>query len=347
VRDLAIDYTALSFVAPEKVRFRYKLEGHDRDWTEAGTRRQAYYNDLEPRHYRFRVIACNNSGVWNEAGASQDFSVDPAYYQTTWFRASCVAAFLASLWGLHRLRLRQLAWQFNMRLEERVNERTRIARDFHDTLLQSFQGLLMKFSAATYMIPERPLEAQKTLEVAIEQARQAVTEGRDAVQGLRSSTVVTNDLVRAITTIGEQLATEYPGASCPELRVQVQGASRELAPIVRDEVYRIACEAARNACRHAQADRIDMEIQYGDRQFRLRVRDNGKGIDQKVLAEGGRAGHHGLPGMQERAELAGGKLSVWSQLGSGTEIELTIPGSIAYTKSPPARLSRSSGQGAG
>jgi len=121
-----------------------------------------------------------------------------------------------------------------------------------------------------YQLPDHPEEARQTLEKVIEQARQAVTEGRDAVQGLRSTTVVTNDLVSAITTLGEELATEYPGASCPELRVQVQGASRELAPIVRDEVYCIACEAVRNACRHAQAGWIEVEIQYGDRQFRLR-----------------------------------------------------------------------------
>ncbi|HXB67749.1 MAG TPA: two-component regulator propeller domain-containing protein [Candidatus Acidoferrales bacterium] len=344
VRDLEIEYTALSLVAPERNRFRHKLEGWDADWQET-TERRAVYSNLPPRSYRFRVRASNNSDVWDEAGASFDFSIAPAYYQTTWFLVACIAAGLAMLAALYRLRLRYLKQQFNLRMEERIGERTRIARDLHDTLLQSFQGLLMKFSAATYMIPQRPVEAQKTLERAIEQARQAVTEGRDAVQALRASTVVTNDLVRAITTLGEQLATEYPGASCPEPRVQVQGTSRELAPIVRDEVYRIAYEAVRNVCRHAQASRIDVEILYGDRHFRLRVRDDGKGIDPKVLAEGGRAGHHGLPGMQERANLAGGKLVLSSKPGSGTEAELTIPAAFAYVKSPAARRSISAGKG--
>src|SRR5262249_55069470 len=143
VRDLQIDYTALSLAAPEKVRFRYKLEGWDRDWHDAESRRQAFYTNLSPRNYRFRVIASNNSGVWNEDGAFLDFSVAPAYYQTLWFRLSCGFVFLALLAGLHRLRVRQLAGQFNLRLEERVNERTRIARDLHDTLLQSFQGLML------------------------------------------------------------------------------------------------------------------------------------------------------------------------------------------------------------
>src|SRR5262249_13876953 len=193
VRDLQIDYTALSFVTPEKVLFRYKLEGYDTDWQDAGNRRQAFYNDLPPANYRFRVMACNNSGVWNEAGALLDFAIAPAYYQTIWFRSLCVVAFLAVLAALYQMRLRQVARRFNIRMEERVNERIRLARDLHDTLLQSFQGVLLKFHAVTYLIPDRPDEAQKTLETVVEQARQAITEGRDAVQGLRSSTVLSND----------------------------------------------------------------------------------------------------------------------------------------------------------
>ena len=146
-RDLEIDYTALSFTAPKKVLFRYMLEGHDAAWQEPGTRRQALYNDLGPRHYRFRVIACNNDGVWNEAGAALDFSILPAYYQTAWFRALCTAAFLLLLWLLYQLRLRQLQHQFNIRLEAQVSERTRIARDLHDTLLQSFNACCCVFRA--------------------------------------------------------------------------------------------------------------------------------------------------------------------------------------------------------
>jgi signal transduction histidine kinase/ligand-binding sensor domain-containing protein len=344
IRDLQIDYTALSLAAPEKVLFRYKLEGHDRDWVDAGTRRQAFYSDLRPRNYRFRVMACNNSGVWNEAGDFLDFSVDPAYYQTRWFQGLCVAAFLALLGGLYRLRLRQLAWQFNMRLEERVAERTRIARDLHDTLLQSFQGVLMKLSVVAPRIKDSP-EAQQQLETIVDQARQAVTEGRDAVQGLRSSTVVTNDLARAINALAEELAARYTNPNCPEFHLRVVGESRDLAPIVRDDVHRIACEAVRNAFRHAQAGRIEVEIHYERRQLRLRVRDDGKGIDQKILGGGGRPGHFGLAGMQERAKLVGGKLTVISRLEAGTEAELTIPASLAYAKASAERRSMSSGGG--
>jgi signal transduction histidine kinase/ligand-binding sensor domain-containing protein len=339
VRDLEIDYTALSLVAPEKIQFRYKLEPRDIDWQDGGARRKAFYNDLPPGNYRFRVMACNNSGVWNEAGAFLDFSIAPAYYQTTWFLLSCAAAFVAFLAALYQLRLRQVAQQFNLRLEGRVSERTRIARDLHDTLLQSFQGALLKFHAVTYLLPDRPAEARQKLESVIDQAQEAIVEGRDAVQGLRSSTMVTNDLAHAITTLGEELAADQTGPNYPDFRVIVEGASRDLVPLVRDEVYRIASEALRNAFRHAQAGRIEVEILYAKRQLRLCVRDNGKGIDPKVLAEGMREGHYGLAGVHERAKLVGGKLAIWSKPDSGTEAELSIPASLAYAKSPGARRS--------
>ena len=331
VRDLQIDYTALSLVAPEKVLFRYKLEGWDRDWQDVGTRRQAFYNTLPPRNYRFRVMACNNSGVWNEAGTSLDFSVAPAYYQTIWFRSLCVIAFLALLAGLYELRLRQVARQFNLRLEGRVGERTRIARELHDTLLQSFQGVLMKLHAITYL---RDLdEAQHTLKNVIKEARQAITEGRDAVQGLRSSTLVTNDVARRSICLEKNSLPR----SRPEFTVEIEGAPRDLVPLLRDEVYRITSEALRNAFRHAHARRIEVEIRYDPRQLRLRVRDDGKGIDREVLEAGGRVGHYGFPSMHERAKLVGGKLAVWSELDSGTETELTIPASIAYAKPEAGR----------
>jgi signal transduction histidine kinase/ligand-binding sensor domain-containing protein len=329
-RDLQIDYTALSFSVPQKVRFRYILEGHDTIWQEPGERRQAYYTDLTPGNYRFHVIACNNDGVWNEAGASLDFSIVPAWYQTIWFRIFCVTIFGVSLWALYRLRLRQMAYQFNMRLEERVSERSRIARDLHDTLLQTFHGLLLRFQTVSQLLPARPEEAKQRLDLAIEQAAEAITEGRDAVQGLRSSTVETNDLAVAIRTIGEELAADETNQSAAVFQVEVEGTPRNLHPILRDEVYRLAGEALRNAFWHAQARRIEVEIRYDRRQFRLRVRDDGKGIDPKVLGGEGREGHYGLHGMRERAKLVGGKVAVWSERDSGTEVELSIPASTAY-----------------
>jgi signal transduction histidine kinase len=329
-RDLEIDYAALSFGVPQKVRFRYKLEERDTDWTEAATRRQAFYSDLRPGHYRFRVIARNKDGVWNEAGASLNFSILPAYYQTYWFRALCVATFLVLLWAGYQIRLRQLRQKFAAVLDARVNERTRIARELHDTLLQSFHGLLMSFQRAANLLPERSVEAKQRLEEAIDQAARAVTEGREAVQGLRSSTVVTNDLAVAIQTLGKELATKGTSENAPAFGVAVAGTQRDLNPILRDDVYRIAGEAVRNAFQHAQARRIEVEIHYSDRQLRVRVRDDGRGVDTHVLSDKGRSGHWGLPGMRERAKLVGGELEIWSQLDSGTEIELRVPASIAY-----------------
>jgi signal transduction histidine kinase len=338
IRDLEIDYTALSLVAPEKIHFRYRLEGRDSDWQDAGNRRQAFYNDLSPRNYRFRVAASSNSGVWNEAGASFDFSIDPAYYQTTWFRASYAAAFLGVLWGLYRLRLHQIARGFNARLEERINERTRIARELHDTLLQGFHGVMFRFQAARNMLPRRPEEAIEALDGALEPAEQALSEGRDAIHNLRASTQVTNELAQAVTALGNEMSHElasHDSAHAARFHVVVEGPPRDLHPILRDEVYAIAREAVRNAFRHAQAHDIEAQITYNGSSFQLRIRDDGKGIDAAIVAEG-RAGHYGVPGMRERARRIGGKLDVWTGTGAGTEIELSIPGSIAYGTSPGA-----------
>ena len=332
VRDLAIDYTACSLVTAEKVRFRVKLEGRDPDWKDMGTERKAFYNDLPPRHYRFRVMACNNSGLWNEAGDSLEFSIDPAYYQTNWFKAACVACFLALLWGLYRYRLHQIAREFNARLEERVGERTRIARELHDTLLQSFQGLMLRFQIALDLLPTSPAKAVQELEKAMERADQAIAEGRDSIHDLRSSTVLTNDLSQAVQALGDELRSQDSPLSA-SFRVVVEGAPRELHPILRDEIYQIAREAVRNAFRHAQALHIEAEISYGERALRVRVRDDGRGIDPAVVEEG-RAGHYGLPGMRERAKRIGAELNVWSGVGSGTEVELEVPGAIAYGTGP-------------
>jgi len=340
VRDLAIDYTALSLVSPEKVRFRYKLEGRDRDWQDAGNRRQAFYTDLPPRNYRFRVVACNNSGVWNETGAFLDISVAPAYYQTNWFRGLCAAAFLALLWALYQFRLHQLQQRFNAGLEARVNERTRIARELHDSLLQGFQGLMFRLQAVRDLLPGRASEAMQALDIALERGDKAIAEGRDTVSDLREPIMGDSDIAQALTALGNELALQSGNGLVPCVRVLVEGKQRELNPMLRDEIYRIAREALRNAFRHARAKKIEAEITYSDSEFLLHVRDDGGGIDFRVANQGARAGHWGLPGMRERAKSFGGKLEVWSEHGAGTEIELSVPGAIAYGKSEPRRRFR-------
>ena len=326
-RRIVFEYTGLSLAEPGRIRFRYFLEGFDGGWSQPVSAREAVYTNLGPGSYRFRLIA-SDRGLWNGPEAAIALNVAPAYYQTTWFHTLCAVAFVALLWAVYQLRLHQLRRRFNMMLEERVGERTRIARELHDTLLQTFQGLLMRFQAVSNELEEG--EPKQELGEAIDQAARAITEGRDAVQGLRSSVADTNDLAAAIGNLEKELveADSRP----PEFTMQVEGAQRGLHPLLRDEVYRVAGEALRNAFRHAHARRIEVEIRYDERQFRLRVRDNGKGMDPNLMVGNGRAGHFGLRGMRERAERAGGTLTVWSEIESGTEVELRIPAAHAYAR---------------
>jgi signal transduction histidine kinase/ligand-binding sensor domain-containing protein len=329
-RRITFEYTGLSLAVPGRIQFRYFLEGFDSSWSQPVAAREAVYTNLGPGPYRFRLIASNSEGLWNGPETAIALNVAPAYYQTYWFRSSCIAVFLGMFAAAYQLRLRQLSREFNLRLEERVAERTRIARDLHDTLLQSFHGLLLRFQTAYELFPTRPAEAKETLNSAIDQAAQAITEGRDAVQGLRSSTVVTNDLAHAVNTLGEELAGGETNPNNTVFHVGVEGTARDLHPILRDEVYRIAGEAMRNAFKHAEAQRIELEIRYDEREFRLRVRDDGKGIDSKLLNDDERPGHYGMRGMRERAKLLGGELTVWSEVETGTEVELRIPATNAY-----------------
>jgi signal transduction histidine kinase len=332
VRDLEIDYTALSFVAPERNRFKYRLEGYDREWRESGNRRQAYYGNLPPRNYRFRVIASNNSGLWNEQGDTLAFSIAPAYYQSNWFRALCVTSLVGLLWLTHRWRVGQLERDFNLRVEARVNERSRIARDLHDTLLQGVQASLIQMQVARTLASRKLEQALEPLDQAIGMTEAAIAEGRDAIRELRSGCPVPTNLAKWLTLIGQELASaQNPDGKPPaRFRVTVEGEERNMKPPIQDEAYRIGRELLRNAFQHAHATEIEAAVRYDGRLFRLRVRDDGTGIDQKVVKAGGRSGHWGLTGMRERAKQIGGQLEIWSQNGVGTEVELSIPGSLAY-----------------
>ena len=331
---IRFEFAALSYANPHKNRYRYLLEGSALGWNEVdSTQRRVMYTNLDHGRYVFRVQGSNSDGVWNEAGVSLPIVITPPWYKTNLFRAFSVGLFLALMWVAYHARMRQVQHAFEMTIEARVGERTRIARELHDTLLQSFHGLLLRFQTASYLLPERPAEAKARLDTAIEQAAKAVTEGRDAVQGLRASTVERNDLAVAIRTLGDQLATDANADPSPAFRVAVEGQPRDLHPILRDEIYKIAAEALRNAFRHAQAGRVEVEIRYDSDDFRLRVRDDGKGIDQAVLAAQGIEGHYGLRGMPERAAAIGGKLAVWSEVGAGTEVELRLPARTVYATS--------------
>jgi signal transduction histidine kinase len=218
------------------------------------------------------------------------------------------------------------------RMEERLWERERIARDLHDTLLQSFHGLMFRIQAARNMLPRRPEEAMQALDGTITTAEQAIAEGRDAIKGLRPAPVQ-SDLAHLLTAMGQELAgSQGAGRDSPNFRVAVEGKRQTLSPILQDEVYRIASEILRNAFQHARAHQIEAEIRYDDRVLRVRIRDDGQGIDPNVLEEGGRAGHWGLAGIRERAKQIGARLDFWSETGAGTEVQLTVPAASAYEK---------------
>jgi len=333
--NVQISYAAISLLHPEAIRFRYKVREIDDEWHDAARSTSVSYRNLPPGSYHFEVGGSDANGVWADKTATADFTILPAYYQTNWFRALCAILLLLLAWAGYQLRIRRLHRQFEMTLDARVAERTRIARDLHDTLLQSFHGLLLRFQTAFNLLPDRPVESKQVLASAIDQAAEAITEGRDAVQGLRTSATEMNDLADSIRALGEELVEENSAEAV--LRIEVQGTPRALHPIVRDEVFRIAGEALRNAFRHAAARQIEVELRYDERQFRVRVRDDGKGIDPEVLRAEGPEGHFGLRGMRERAKLAGGKLTVWSGLDAGTEVELSIPGPHAYSSPSPDR----------
>jgi len=259
-----------------------------------------------------------------------DSSIGAACDQTTWLRATSAVTALAFLWALYRLHRRQVALEFNVRLDERVNERMRIARELHDTLLQSCQGLMLRFQTARDLLPAHPEKAAEALDQALDRADQAIVESRDAIQNLRSSTIVSNELAQAIATLAEELSNGLDGEEgSTKFRMCVEGSPRDLHPIVRDDIHRISREALRNAFHHAQAEHIEAELTYGAREFSLRVQDDGKGIDPEHLSAG-RARHWGLASMRERAAQIGADLDVRSEAGGGTEVALRIPGSVAY-----------------
>jgi signal transduction histidine kinase len=325
-----IRYSAVSLSEPEAIHFRYKLRETDKDWHETDSAEPASYRNLAPGSYHFSVDATDTNGVWSHKVATAEFTILPALYQTAWFRASLAAVFVTILWGLDRLRLYQLAREFSAQ----TGERARIARDLHDTLLQSFQASLIQMQTARNIFPRRPEEAIQTLDNAIGSAEQAIDDGRGAIQDLRSRVVPQSDLEYLLTVAGHDLTEAQldSNATQPMLDVNVRGTRRILSSILQDEVYRISVEALRNAFHHAQARHIEVEIIYADRDFRLRIRDDGKGIDPNILKEGARAGHYGILGIRERAKRIEGRFDIWSEAGAGTEIELTVPASRAYAK---------------
>jgi signal transduction histidine kinase len=325
-----LTYTALSLAIPSRVRFRVRLDGLDRSWQDAGRRREAFYTNLGPGSYTFRVMAANNDGIWNEAGARLVFVIPPAFHQTAAFRGGALLAGVGLVWGWYRWRLRQVTAQVRANLAERLGERERIARELHDTLLQGLQGLILKFQSVAARLPPGD-RAAVMMEQTLEQADRVLVESRDRVRDLRASVSPGLSLSRAL----EQAGTDLITAAVPVFQVVVHGDERPLDPIVCDEAYWIGREALLNAAQHAQPTHIEVEVRYDPSELRVRCRDNGNGFEPARLETIDDAGRWGVRGMKERARQMGAELEIWTRPGLGTIVDLRVPAGTAYR--PAAR----------
>jgi ligand-binding sensor domain-containing protein/signal transduction histidine kinase len=309
-------YTALSFVAPEKVRFKYKLEGFDSDWVDGGTRRVAYYTNLRPGRYRFRVIASNNDGLWSPTGAAFDLYLRPHFYQAIWFYALCVFTLAFLVWQLYRFRLRQVETQFAAVLAER----NRIAREIHDNLAQEMLGISVQLEVVARTMPASAEVAKTHLDRVRLLVRHGIAEARRYVWDLRSQALDQHDLPAALSATARRLTAE----TTVQAKVEVTGTFRPLGDLIEGNLLRIGQEAINNAVRHARARNLLINLKFDARRVQLSVRDDGRGFDYQV-SPNGEAKHFGLIGMRERAEQIGGTLIINSRANEGTEVLVNAP----------------------
>jgi ligand-binding sensor domain-containing protein/signal transduction histidine kinase len=331
---VTFNFAALSFSAVDRIRYRYKLDGYDHDWSAPVTTREASYTNLSPRTYRFRVKASNPDGSWNQAESAIDIRVDALFWQTWWFGSGVLVAVILVTVAGYRLRINYLIKRLNLQFENRLSERIQVARDLHDTLLQTIQASKLVADDALSGQSD-PHRQRDTLERLSGWLGQAIQEGRVALSSLRNSTTQQNDLAEAFRRAGEECKMERP----IEFDLTMEGASRQMHPIVRDEVYRVGYEAIRNACTHAEASRLTVELSYMQNLI-LRVRDNGIGIPPDIVANG-KEGHFGLVGMRERAAKLRAKLTFSSPGGSGALVELVVPEKIAFRQRRSSRTESS------
>jgi len=321
-----LDYTALSLTLSERNRFRYQLVGFDNGWQDVGTRRQAFYTNLTPGSYTFKVIAANNDGVWNETGTSVKFTIPPTFFQSISFKLLLIITAVLSIWVLYALRLRKATAEISARLGERLQERERIARELHDTLLQGFQGITLRMQGVSKSMPADD-PPRKMMEEVLDRADEVLREARHRVRNLRRRTTDKAELADRLTKCGQELSKDHAAS----FALAIVGEPRVLESPVQDEAYRIAAEALTNAFRHATASKIELEITYDSTTLRIRVRDDGVGVDKAVLSNG-QPDHWGLIGMRERAKAIRAELNIWSREATGTEVELVVPASIAYPR---------------
>jgi signal transduction histidine kinase/ligand-binding sensor domain-containing protein len=320
-----VRFAGLRYQSPETIHYRYRLEGLDSRWYETdSTRRQATYTTLPSGQYDFRVQAASGRGPWNEQGASLHIEVRPPWWATWWFRSLYGLLLALAVWWAYRIRVSQVSHRVTIRMEERIAERTRIARDLHDTLLQGLLSASLQLAVANTQLPAEAA-AKPLVSRVYEMLRQLIEEGRNTVRGLRIRHLEPDELERAISLIPRDIGADEK----IQFRLTVEGTARTLRPCVRDEVYWIAREALVNAFRHSGAHLIEGMLEYSRNRFRMLVRDNGCGMDADVVRSG-REGHWGLTGMSERSERIAARLNVLSAPGAGTEIDLVIPSHLAF-----------------
>jgi signal transduction histidine kinase/ligand-binding sensor domain-containing protein len=341
-RSVTFQFSGATLDSPERIWYRYQLEGADQTWSDPVQMRQVSYNNLHSGTYRFRVMASHDGMFWNGPEGDAIFVIDQAFWETWWFRTGCVFLVALIVLSIFRLRMHRLSRQLNARFQERLTERTRIAQELHDTLLQSFQGLMLRFQTVDSMLPARPHDAKAMLDDALDRADNALTESREAIQNIRSSPTRHSDLSHALASVLEEVQAEFPVGehSRPTCSIVVEGRVQMLREHVMIEVCRIARELLRNAFQHAQASQVEMEISFRERELRLSFRDDGVGIEPSVLNDGARSGHWGLTGMRERAARIDAHLDFWSKPGAGTEIQLSVTGETAYASSHTSFLGR-------
>lgn len=322
-RRVQIDYAALSLLDPDRVQFRYRLTGVDEDWVDPGSRRQATYTNVAPGHWTFQVIAANADGVWNQHGASIELTVAPTFYQTWLFRLAVAATALLLLAALYRIRKRAIEDRTRRLIAAQVAERERIARELHDTLLQGMQAMMLRFQAVgNIMAPGS--RAHRMLESALERGDDVLLEGRDRVLNLRteSSATLQAALHAMACQIGDGLSIE----------IIEHGLPRKLCDPIIDELAAIAREALTNTLWHSQATQAIVSLDFARWVLRLSIRDNGCGFSDRILAQGAKPGHFGLPGMRERADKLAAALTLSNLESGGAEVVVTVPGRIAYAR---------------
>jgi signal transduction histidine kinase/ligand-binding sensor domain-containing protein len=330
LKTLEFDYIGVDLQSPDRVHYEYMLEGQDREWQSAGNRRQAFYTNLPPGTYHFRVRAATGTGPWSELQAAAELTIKAPFYRTTWFYLLCCIPLFTLVWLLYRLRVQYITVQMRDRIEERAQERIRIARDLHDTLLQGVQGLVLRFHFATERLP--PSEpARAMLREALDRADDVIAEGREKVRELRAEAVSAGDLDRYLLRTIEALE---PGTTA-KIRLLVEGGPVLLRPSVQDELYSISREALTNAVRHAHATEIVLELGYEQQQLRLCCRDNGVGVAPEVLRARAKEGHWGITGMRERARGLGCKLEFLSSPATGTRVQVLVEARKAYAHAEP------------